>query len=252
MAKTPLRQAAVASTLQLWHFPPGLTPSSTAAGPRGVNRASHSCPTRFPAIPTKRTGTVRHDFRSLPHHCLRSPLHRLRHRHGQGRARGRSRHRPHAGNRGRHPGRRARLSRPAILDRRRRRRGHLPLARLPARPHPGGRLRRGRGALGCCRLYRHERLGPRQCQDRASRDQEPGRGPEPRLPRRRHHRHARRGLSPPRRVGLFPRAHPDAAIEPGLARGGGCAGLLGLRSIADLHLRPSWRRYLHQGRRCWR
>ena len=205
-----------------------------------------------PPIPIECLRGSRHDLGSLCDHRLRSALDRLWRLDDPGRSRRRPRHAAHAGDRRRHSGRRASLSRPPIHHDRHCRRRHLLHPGLSARHSAGDRLRHRRGAVGRGRLYRHECLGPRQCQDRASRDQEPGRGLEPRLPRRRHHRPAGRRPRSARRLGLFPHPHVLRRVQPRLARRGRCAGRARLRRLADLHLRPSRRRHLHQGRRCRR
>ena len=168
--------------------------------------------TQFLPIQPNERGQFRYDPNALSHHCLRSSLHRLRRRHHARRARLRCRHRAHAGNRGGHSGRRCRLSRAPIHDDRRCRRRHLSHPRLSARVAAGHRLRHRRRAVGRRGLYRHERIGARQCAHGAGRDQEPRRRLEPRLPRRRHHRPARCRPRASRRFGLFPRPHLDARL----------------------------------------
>ena len=124
-----------------------------------------------------------------------------------------------------------------------------------ARGHPrtAGRDRlpdRG-GAVGGCRLCRHERLGARQCEDRASRAQQSQGRSGDRLQGRRGHRLAGgRARSARGRDLLF---HPARDIAgrrsaPGARSDGGAE----LWRVADLDFRPSRRRHLHQGGRCRR
>jgi MFS family permease len=72
-----------------------------------------------------------------------------------------------------------------------------------------------RGAVGRCRLHRHERLGARQRAHRAGRDQVAGRRPRHRLQGGRHHRHAR-GRPRAARRRRSTSAHPDrlAGLRP--------------------------------------
>ncbi len=120
-----------------------------------------------------------------------------------------------------------------------------PVARLDS----GLRLRHRRDPVGRGRLHRHERVGARQRPHRAGRDEVAGRRPRHRLPLGRGHRHAGRGPRAARRRRLLrlpdgrPRLcvlRPHGRRRPGRAR---------LRRLADLDLRPSRRRHLHQGRR---
>ena len=154
------------------------------------------------------------------------------------------RHRAHAGNlcggsRGRES-----LPQPAIHHHRhrRRRRGHRPghdpgfedRGRLPDRRHP---VRRDR-------LHRHERVGAGQHPRRPGLHRQLGRRPGPRLQVGRHHRSAGGW---PRSLGrdrLLRRAAQCRGRNP---RHSGRFGRPQLRRFADLHLRPSRRRHLHQG-----
>ena len=182
-------------------------------------------------------------------HCLRRALDRLRRRDDQGRSCLGSWNAAHARDRCRHPGRRQGLSRPPIHHDRHRRRGHLFRARVSARNAAGDRLRPRRHSVRRCRLYRHEHLGPRQCQNRPGRHQEPRRRLESRLPLRCNHRHAGRRPRPSRRRGLLPHPDDDRRLCGQRSRGRRLAGRPRLRRLADLDLRPSRRRHLHQGRR---
>ena len=157
------------------------------------------------------------------------------------------RQRPHARNRGGGAGRRVRLSEPAIHHHRHRRRDPADRDLRDAGLANRGRFRPRRLPLRPHRLHRHERLGARQRAHRAGRLARPQRRAQRRLQGRRHHRHAGGGPRPARRRRLLRRADPDAgrnhrSRDP---RTGGP----GLRRLADLHLRPTRRRHLHQGRR---
>ena len=76
-------------------------------------------------------------------------------------------------------------------------------------------------------------------------------GPRPRLQGGRGHRHAGGGprAAGRRRLLRRPAQHGRAERQPRHDR---CAGLAGLRRLADLDLRPSRRRHLHQGCGCRR
>ena len=74
-------------------------------------------------------------------------------------------------------------------------------------------------------------------------------GFESRLPLRCHHRHAGRRPRPARRLGLLPHPDDDRRLCGQRSRGRRLAGRARLRRLADLDLRPSRRRHLHQGRR---
>jgi K(+)-stimulated pyrophosphate-energized sodium pump len=92
----------------------------------------------------------------------------------------------------------------------------------------------GRGPVRCRGLHRHERLGARQRAHRRSRalGHRPGDGR--RVPRRRHHRHARGGLGLLGVAGYYLRA---AAHGPGHRTSAARAGGPGVRFLADLDLR---------------
>jgi hypothetical protein len=113
--------------------------------------------------------------------------------------------------------------------------------------HECRRLCHRRGVVRRLRLHRHECVGARQCAHRAGGDQghRPGAGRG--VPRWRDHRHAGGGPGPARRDGilLVPGANePHARCHRRQAQS---ADRFCLRLLADLHLRPSGRRHLHQG-----
>ena len=162
---------------------------------------------------------------------------------------GRRRQRPDAGDRGGSARGRAGLSQPPIHDHRHRRRRHLLHSRLAAGLAGRARLLDRRCALGRHRLYRHERVGARQCAHCPGGDRLARRRARARLQGRRDHRAAGRGPGAARRYPVFRLADRTAEIRrqrpycdrrPGRAR---------FRRLADLDLRPSRRRHLHQGRR---
>ena len=126
--------------------------------------------------------------------------------------------------------------------------------------HPAGtlglarraRLPDRRGAVGRRRLYRHERLGARQCAHRPGRAQGPRRGPRHRLQRRAPSPACWWSGSGLLGVSLYyfvPALDPAGRRSAPDARSAGGAWL---RRLADLDLRPAGRRHLHQGRRCRR
>jgi len=183
-------------------------------------------------------------------HCDRAVVrrrrHRVRHRLGALDPRPAGGERAHARDRGRGAGRRRRLPQPPVHDHRHRGGGAL--------RHPAGgpgcadgrRLRHRRHLLGGGRLYRHEHLGARQRAHGRGRPQRPGRGAARGLPGRRHHGAAGGRPGPAGRGGLLrgPRRHDPLGRDgqprpPRRPR---------LRRLADLGLRPSRRRHLHQGR----
>ena len=97
------------------------------------------------------------------------------------------------------------------------------------------------------RLHRHERLGPRQRPRGRGGPRRHRPGAQRRLPRRRRHRHARRRPRAARRRRLLRDPHVDLRRRD--QGGRGRAHRPRLRRLADLRLRPSGRRHLHQGRR---
>ena len=143
------------------------------------------------------------------------------------------------------------LPEPAVHDhcRRRHRDLHPTLDRpgLPCRPRLPDRC----GALGCYRLYRHERLGAGQCAHRRGRQARPGAGAGRGLSRRRGHRHAGGGAGPAGRLLLLRRALCLLCRRhrPRDPRHAGGPARAQLRRVPDLDLRPARWRHLHQGRR---
>ena len=116
----------------------------------------------------------------------------------------------------------------------------------PAGLQDRDRLHHRRHALRRDRLHRHERLGPGQHPGRRGRPRRRAPGARRRLQRRLGHRPARRRPGAARRSRLL--------RDPGHHRqhrqgGGRRADRPRLRWLADLRLRPSRRRHLHQGRR---
>ena len=111
------------------------------------------------------------------------------------------------------------------------------------------RLPDRRGAVGRGRLHRHERLGARQRAHRPGRHHLARGRARARLQGRRHHRHAGRRPRAARRHGLFRLPDRLAGICAGQPHRDRRAGRARLRRLADLDLRPSRRRHLHQGRR---
>ena len=107
------------------------------------------------------------------------------------------------------------------------------------------RFRDRRGVLGPRGLHRHVRLGARERAHGAGGDERPERGAQGRVPRRRGHRAPRRRPGPARRRGLLRRAALD-----GLRAGADSqsARRPRVRRLADLDLRASRRRHLHEGR----
>ena len=158
-----------------------------------------------------------------------------------------ARKRADAGDLGRGPGGRQRLPEAPVHDHRRRRRGRRDPADPAAERRDRDRLRdRGR-PLGLRRVHRHEPLGPRQ---------RPGRrgGPRRHPARARHRLQGRFGHRP---AGRRPRAARGRRLlrraadlhrplRQGVRRRPRRARL---RRLADLGLRPTRRRHLHQGRR---
>ncbi len=100
--------------------------------------------------------------------------------------------------------------------------------------------------LGPRGLHRHVRVGARERAHGGSRDQRLEPSAHGRVPQRRGHRPPRRRLGPARRRGLLRRAalaRLRAGRHPEVARGPR------VRRLADLDLRASRRRHLHEGRR---
>ena len=160
--------------------------------------------------------------------------------------------RAHARDPGCDPGRRQRLPEPAVPHHRRRRdRDRGPAA---AREHGDeharlegiGRLRDRRHPLVCCGLHRHERRGTRQRARRRGCARRHLAGVRCRVQGRHRHRHPRRRPRPARRGRLL--RDPARGRRRRAGRGAGTRRPQ-LRRLADLGLRPSRRRHLHEGRR---
>ena len=181
--------------------------------------------------------------------ALRSAFDRLRHLGDVFRPESGCRQRAHAGNRGGGGRRRAGLSQAPVHDDRHRRRRDFRAAGLLPRHAGCDRLPDRCGAVGRCGLHRHERLGSRQRAHRAGRDHLAGRRSRTRLQGGRDHGHARCRSRAARRHHLFRLSHPRHGAEGQRPRRRRCAGGARLRRLADLDLRPSRRRHLHQGRR---
>ena len=156
----------------------------------------------------------------------------------------------HDRGRRRDPGRRVGLSAPPVHDHRRssaslsRRSSSSSSARCQRAGFVLGAL-----ALGRDRLRRHEHLGPRQRPHRRGRAARPAAGPDHGVPRRRDHRHARRrpGAARDRGLLLLPDRRSPATRPTTASSSTRCRARV--RRLADLDLRASRRRHLHQGRR---
>ena len=146
-------------------------------------------------------------------------------------------------------GRRLGLSSASVHHHRHRRRGDPCGDLLPSRRASGGGLPHRRGAVGRGGLRGHADLCARQRAHGPSGVREPGQGPLHGLPLGRRDGPVRGRLRAPRRHRLLPRPHRRAGPQPDQPRRGGCSGGPRLRRFAHLHLRPSRRRHLHQGRR---
>ena len=158
---------------------------------------------------------------------------------------------PNAGNLGRCTGRRAGLSQSPISHDSDRRGGGTNHTRDHPRAARRDRLLDRGGVVGSGRLYRYERLGARQCENRAGRAQQSQGRSGDRLQGRRGHRVAGgRARSARGRDLLFHPARDNARRRsaPGARSDGGAE----LRRVADLDFRASRRRHLHKGGRCRR
>ena len=155
------------------------------------------------------------------------------------------RQREDAGDCGRHPDRRCRLSFTPIPHHCDGRRGAGDPDCGVSGPHEFGRLCAGRGALGRLRLYRHECVGARQCAYRTGRHQGHWAGAGRGISRRRHHRHAGGRPGTAGGDGLL---HVSGAGRRGHSRQAQSADRICLWILADFHLRPSGRRHFHKGR----
>ena len=186
---------------------------------------------------------------SMGHHRLWRAFDRLRDLGDPVRDVGGCRITENAGDRGRDRRRRAGLSQAPVHDHRDRRRGRLRRAVDPARRTCRDRLPDRCGAFRRGRLHRHERLGARERPHRAGRHEVSRRRPRYLVQGGRHHRHAGRGPRAARRRALL--LVPDRPARPraGKPHGDRLAGGALVRRLADLDLRPSRRRHLHQGRR---
>ncbi len=116
------------------------------------------------------------------------------------------------------------------------------------------RIRRRRDPVRACRLHRHERVGALERAHRRGRAHGLERSARGRVPRRRDHRHARRGprSARRRRLLLVPGRHRALRAEPderGPASRDRAARRPRVRRLADLDLRAAGRRHLHEGRR---
>ncbi len=197
-------------------------------------------------------GSFDHGHGDVGNHRLRIALNRIRRADGAGRNGRRPGHAEDAGDRRRHPGGRAGLSHPPVFHHRHCRRRDLRHRRAAAGLAGRAGLPDRRRSVGLSRFHRHAGVGARQPAHRAGRDPLAGRGPLHGVPRRRRHRPPGGGPGAARRRRLLlhsHRRHGSAADQPDRGRFHGGAGL---RRLADLDLRPSRRRHLHQGCRCRR
>ena len=175
-------------------------------------------------------------------------------------ARGRVRHRAHdlaapaargqradARDRNGDPGGRLRLSAPPVPDDRHRRDRPVPPDRLlpPARLGHRDRLPDRRDPLGRGRVHRDERRGALEREDGRGRQARPQAGAQRRVPGRIGHGPARRRARAARRRGLLLGADRLAGQLAGL--GDRRPHRPRLRRLADLGLRASRRRHLHEG-----
>ena len=119
---------------------------------------------------------------------------------------------------------------------------------VPARQPDRDRLPDRRDAVGRRGLHRHERLGAGERAHRAGRHQVARRGPRYLVQGRRRDRHAGRRPRAARCCDLL--RNPDRPARPhaGEPHRHRRAGRALFRRLADLDLRPSRRRHLHQGR----
>ena len=182
-------------------------------------------------------------------HSVWTPLDRLRGLHGQEHHVGRPRLPAHAGDLGRGPRRGAGLPSAPIHDHRGRRRRRVHHPRPAALVDGRHRLRDRRDPVRLRGLHRHERLGAGERAHGPGGDEVARRRPRHRLPLGRSDRPSGRRTRAARRRRLF--RLPDGrswlcARRPHRSRR---AGRARLRRLADLDLRPSRRRHLHQGRR---
>ena len=158
----------------------------------------------------------------------------------------------HAGDRCGDPGRRQRLSRAPIYDHCAGGRGHLCHRLVFADTEGRGWLSCRCHAFGCGRLYRHAGLRSCQCSHNAGFECEPCGGTWRRLQVGRGDGHAGGRSRASFGDGLFFGAHGLSRLRAELSRSDRRACRARLRRFADLDLRASRWRHLHQGRRCGR
>ena len=235
----------------------------TGRGPFRISRCDSPARLgRGPPTKRSREGLLRTKIKefgknhALCRHCLRpafDPLRRVGHPVGACVRPGQP---AYAGDLRRHPRRRAGLSGPAVHNHCDRRRRRLHPCLVAAFRHRRSRLPDRRAVVGRGRIHRHARLGARQCAHGAGRLQQPRGRPRHRLQVRRHHRHAGGRFGAAWRCGLLSDPYRADGLrhrrQRAAARSHRCAGGARLRRLADLDLRASWRRHLHQGCRCRR
>ena len=144
---------------------------------------------------------------------------------------------------------RASLPPPAVHHHRGRGRGRLHRPRAAALLDGRRRLCHRRHPVRRSRLHRHERFGAGQRAHGAGGDQIARRRPRHRLPLGRGDRPSRRRPRAARRGGLFRRPDRRSRLRSLGPHHDRRARRARLRRLADLDLRPSRRRHLHQGRR---
>jgi hypothetical protein len=202
-------------------------------------------------LPGENQGKIGNDH-AFRRHRLRLAVHRLRDLGHPVGPRGRPGQCTYAGDCGRDPGGRAGLSHSPVHHHRACGRRGFPHHMVAPGRHRSDRLPDRRRAFGRCRLHRNARLGPRQCAHRAGCVEQPVGRPRHRLQGRRDHRNAGGRPRPSGGLGLL--LGPDRTD-------GGCplgprrhrrARRARLRRFADLDLRASGRRHLHQGCGCRR
>ncbi len=157
--------------------------------------------------------------------------------------------RAHAGDLRRRPGGRQGISQPPVSDHRGRRRTAGNPDRCASGRHHRHRLRHRWRAFGSGGLHRHEPLGPRQRPRRRGGSRRRAAGLGRSLQGRLGDRPAGCRPGPARRRRLLRDPDPRRPHRQGSGR---CPHRPRLRRFADLGLRPSRRRHLHQGGRCRR
>ena len=160
--------------------------------------------------------------------------------------------RAHAGDRARHPGGRVRVPAPPVPDDRNRRSRPVPADRLlqPARLGDSDRLPDRSRPLRRRGLHRDERRSALEREDGRGCEARPQAGAQRRVPGRIGDGHARRRARAPRRRGLLLGA--DGLAREQLRVGDRRPDRPRVRRLADLGLRASRRRHLHEGRGCRR